>query len=32
LAWSMAVAEVIRTDREEAGRGTLHAKPAVAAR
>lgn len=32
LAWRMAVAEVIRTDREEAVGGRLHAKPAVAAR
>jgi hypothetical protein len=32
LAWRMAVAEVVRTDREEAVGGRLHAKPAVAAR
>lgn len=32
LAWRMAVAEVIRTDREEAVGGRLHAKPAVAPR
>lgn len=32
LAWRMAVAEVIRADREEAVGGRLHAKPAVAAR
>jgi hypothetical protein len=32
LAWRMAVAEVVRTDRQEAVGGRLHAKPAVAAR
>jgi hypothetical protein len=32
LAWRMAVAEVVRTDREESVGGRLHAKPAVAAR
>jgi hypothetical protein len=32
LAWRMAVAEVIRTDRDEAVGGTLHARPTVAAR
>ena len=32
LAWRMAVAEVVRTDRQEAVGGMLHAKPAVAAR
>jgi hypothetical protein len=32
LAWRMAVAEVVRTDRLEAVGGRLHAKPAVAAR
>jgi hypothetical protein len=32
LAWRMAVAEVVRTDREEAVGGRLHPKPAVAAR
>ena len=32
LAWRMAVAEVVRSDREEAVGGRLHAKPAVAAR
>ena len=32
LAWRMAVAEVLRTDREEAVGGRLHARPAVAAR
>jgi hypothetical protein len=32
LAWRMAVAEVVRTDREEAVGGRLHAKPAVAPR
>ncbi len=32
LAWRMAVAEIVRTDREEAVGGRLHAKPAVAPR
>jgi hypothetical protein len=32
LAWRMAVAEVVRTDREEAVGGRLHAKPTVAPR
>jgi hypothetical protein len=32
LAWRMAVAEVVRTDRLEAVGGRLHAKPAVPAR
>ena len=32
LAWRMALAEVIRTDREEAVGGTLHPRPTVAAR
>jgi hypothetical protein len=32
VAWRMAVAEVVRTDREEAVGGRLHAKPMVAAR
>lgn len=32
LAWRMALAEVVRTDRDEAVGGTLHPKPAVAAR
>ena len=32
LAWRMAVAEIVRTGREEAVGGRLHAKPAVAAR
>jgi hypothetical protein len=32
LAWRMAVAEIVRTDRDEAVGGTLHAKPAVARR
>jgi hypothetical protein len=32
LAWRMAVAEVVRTDRLEAVGGRLHAKPTVAAR
>ncbi|MGZ4480657.1 MAG: hypothetical protein ACXVY5_00495 [Gaiellales bacterium] len=32
LAWRMAVAEVVRTNRLEAVGGRLHAKPAVAAR
>lgn len=32
LAWRMAVAEIVRSDREEAVGGRLHVKPAVAAR
>jgi hypothetical protein len=32
LAWRMALAEVVRSDREECVGGTLHARPAVAAR
>jgi hypothetical protein len=32
LAWRMAVAEIVRTDREEAVGGRRHAKPAVAPR
>jgi hypothetical protein len=32
LAWRMAVAEVVRGDRDEAVGGTLHPKPTVAAR
>jgi hypothetical protein len=32
LAWRMAVAEVVRSDRDEAVGGTLHARPSVAAR
>jgi hypothetical protein len=32
LAWRMAVAEIVRTDREEVVGGRLHAKPAVAPR
>jgi hypothetical protein len=32
LAWRTAVAEVVRTDREEAVGGRLHTKPVVAAR
>jgi hypothetical protein len=32
LAWRMALAEVVRTDRGEAVGGTLHPKPTVAAR
>ena len=32
LAWRMAVAEVVRTDRKEAVGGRLHAKPVVTAR
>ena len=32
LAWQMALAEVVRSDRDEAVGGTLHPKPTVAAR
>jgi hypothetical protein len=32
LAWRMAVAEVVRSDRDEAVGGTLHPRPSVAAR
>lgn len=32
LAWRMALAEVVRSDRDEAVGGTLHPKPTVAAR
>jgi hypothetical protein len=32
LAWRMAVAEIVRTDREEVVGGRLHARPAVAPR
>jgi hypothetical protein len=32
LAWRMAVGEIVRTDRDEAVGGRLHAKPAVACR
>jgi hypothetical protein len=32
LAWRMAVGEIVRTDRDEAVGGRLHAKPAVARR
>jgi hypothetical protein len=32
MAWRMAVAEVIRTDRDEAVGGTLHPRPTVAVR
>jgi hypothetical protein len=32
LAWRMALAEVVRSDRDECVGGTLHARPAVAAR
>jgi hypothetical protein len=32
LAWTMALAEVVRSDREECVGGTLHPRPSVAAR